>query len=278
MSYQLQATFSRGELDPELIYRTDLEFFRSGLAECENFVTLKRGGLRRRGGTKFLGELKDSNAQGWLIPFEFGNGQTYMLEFGDYFFRVYTSAGRVGTVEVATPYAQSVLSDLKFVQSTDTLFVVGGGIAPQVLTRLGETSWAIEAMNFKDGPFLDVNIQPTSLAPAETGNPVPKMTSNTAPSGVVSASNNSSTAWQLFNRTPGKVTLSGSGAGWVRYRFSSAVIIDGYMLQAPNDNSQNDDMPWQWNIEGSDDGSTWTILDSRDGQDTWASSEWREYQ
>lgn len=278
MSYQLQATFSRGELDPELIYRTDLEFFRSGLAECENFVTLKRGGLRRRGGTKFIGELKDSAAGGWLIPFEFGNGQTYMLEFGDFCFRVYTSAGRVGSVEVTTPYPQSVLSDLKFVQSTDTLFIVGGGVAPQALTRLGETSWAIEAMNFKDGPFLDVNIEPTSLTPADTGNPVPKMTSNTSPSGVVSASNNSSSAWQLFNRSAGKVTLSGSGAGWVRYRFAAAVVIDAYMLQAPSDNSQNDDMPWQWNIEGSDDGSTWTVLDSRDGQDTWASSEWREYQ
>lgn len=37
MSYHLQATFSRGELDPELIYRSDLELFRSSLAECRIF-------------------------------------------------------------------------------------------------------------------------------------------------------------------------------------------------------------------------------------------------
>ncbi|MDN3720116.1 hypothetical protein QW131_15265 [Roseibium salinum] len=277
MSYHLQATFSRGELDPELVYRSDLELFRSSLAECRNFITLKRGGLRRRGGTKFIAELKNSTTGGWLIPFEFGNGQYYMLEFGEAYFRVFTSGGRVGSVEVATPYSQAVLGELKFVQSTDTLFITGGGVPPQALKRLGETSWTMEPMSFKDGPYLDVNISPTNLKPASTGNPVPNMTSNTAPSGTVSASNGSSTAWQVFNRAEGKAVLSGGGSGWVQYQFPSAVVIDGYMLQAPSDNSQNDDMPWQWNIEASDDGSTWTILDTQDGQDTWASNEWREY-
>lgn len=277
MSYHLQATFSRGELDPELIYRSELELFRSSLAECENFITLKRGGLRRRGGTKYIGELKDSLAGGWLVPFEFGNGQSYMLEFGSGYFRVYTRDGRVGSVEVATPYSLADLPLLKFVQSTDTLFIAGGGTAPRALKRLGETSWALEPMTFKDGPYLDVNIAPTSLKPSGLGNPVPDMTSNTEPGGTVSASNSSSSAWKVFDRTPGKVVLSSSATGWVQYRFQNPVVIDAYMLQAPNDNSQNDDMPWQWNIEGSNDGTNWTILDTQDGQDTWASNEWRQY-
>ncbi|MHA7777413.1 phage tail protein [Roseibium sp. M-1] len=278
MTYHLQATFSRGELDPELIYRSDLELFRSSLADCENFITLKRGGLRRRGGTRFVGELKDSSKVGWLIPFEFGNGQSYMLEFGDEYFRVHTSQGRVGTVEVATPYPVEVLKDLKFVQSTDTLFLTGGGFPPQALQRLGEEQWTMEPIAFKDGPFLDVNITPTNLKPTSTGNPVPQMTSNAAPSGTVSASNGSANAWQVFNRSEGRVVLSGGASGWVQYAFPGAVVIDGYMLQAPSDNSLNDDMPWQWNIEASNDGATWTILDTQDGQDTWASNEWRQYE
>lgn len=277
MSYSLQATFSRGELDPELVYRSDLELFRSSLATCENFITLKRGGLRRRGGTKFIAELKDSTVGGWLIPFEFGNGQYYMLEFGNGYFRVYTNAGRVGTVEVSTPYGIADLPGLKFVQSTDTLFIAGGGVAPHALKRLGETSWTIERMSFKDGPFLDVNISPTNLKPSSTGNPVPDMTSNSAPSGTVSASNGSSTAWQVFSRSEGKAVLGAGATGWVQYQFPSSVVIDAYMLQAPNDNSQNDDMPWQWNIEASNNGSDWTILDTQDGQDTWASNEWRQF-
>ncbi len=277
MSYHLQATFSRGELDPELIYRSDLELFRSSLATCKNFITLKRGGLRRRGGTKYIAELKNSASGGWLIPFEFGNGQYYMLEFGEGYFRVFTNQGRVGSVEVATPYSVADLPDLKFVQSTDTLFIAGGGVAPQALKRQGETAWSIGPIEFKDGPFLDVNITPTDLKPSGLGNPVPDMTSNTAPNGTVSASNGSANAWQVFNRAEGRVVLSGGASGWVQYQFPNAVVIDAYMLQAPSDNSQNDDMPWQWNIEASNDGSSWTILDTQDGQDTWASNEWRQY-
>ena len=165
MSYHLQATFSRGELDPELIYRSDLELFRSSLAECRNFLTLKRGGLRRRGGTRFHCELKNSATRGWLIPFEFGNGQNYMLEFGDYFFRVHTTAGRVGRSRPGPHMRRPYCQILKFVQSTDALFIAGGGIAPQVLKRLAETSWTIEPAEFKDGPYLDVNMTATSLEP-----------------------------------------------------------------------------------------------------------------
>ncbi len=277
MSYHLQATFSRGELDPELHYRSDLELFRSALAQCENFITLKRGGLRRRGGTRFVAELKNSLQGGWLIPFEFGNGQSYMLEFGEGYFRVFTSSGRIQGVEVPTPYSVSDLSKLKFVQSTDTLFITGGEIAPQALKRRAETSWVIEPMDFQDGPYLDVNIAPTNLKPSDLGNPVPKMTSSSAQNGSASASHNSSAAWQVFDRSEGKVVLSSGASGWLQYHFTSAVVIDAYMLQAPNDNSQNDDMPWQWNIEASNDGTNWTILDTQDGQDTWASNEWRQY-
>lgn len=278
MSYHLQATFSRGELDPELVYRSDLELFRSSLAECENFITLKRGGLRRRGGTKFIAELKNSSDKGWLVPFEFGNDQYYMLEFGDFYFRVFTNEGRVEPVEVTTPYSKEVLPDLKFVQSTDTLFFTGGGLPPQALQRHGETVWAMVPVEFEDGPYLDINISPTSLKPAGTGNPVPAMTSNTTPAGgTASASNGAQNIWQVFRRQEGKTVFSDTGEGWIQYQFSSAKVIDAYMLQAPNDNSQNDDMPWQWTLEGSNDGTNWTILDTQDGQDTWASNEWRQY-
>ncbi|WP_150524028.1 discoidin domain-containing protein [Roseibium sediminis] len=277
MTYVRQATFSRGELDPELLHRSDLELFLSGLAECENFITLKRGGLRRRGGTRFHGEVKTSATGAWLIPFEFGNGQNYMLEFGEGYFRIHTRFGRVGSVEVATPYPLAVLPFLKFVQSTDTLFITGGGVRQHALKRLAEDQWTIEPLKFKDGPFLPVNISQTSLQAHGTGNPVPPMSSNTAPSGVVRSSNGAADAYAAFNRAPGRVVISSTGDGWISYEFPGAVTVDAYMLQAPNDNSTNDDMPAQWAFEGSNDNVNWTILDTQDAQYTWNSSEWRRF-
>lgn len=277
MSYHLQSTFSRGEADPEIITRPDLELFRASLAECENFITLKRGGIRRRGGTRYVGEIKNSVQGAWFLPFDFGNGQAYMLEAGDFYFRVYTSTGRVGAVEVATPYPLSVLPDLKFVQSTDTLFVTGGGIAPQAITRRAEEDWTIEPVAFQDGPYLPLNLSATNLTPAETGNPVPVMTSNNAPSGVVASSNGSAEAYKLFDREEGKVVLDASGSGWVSYQFPTETVIDGYMLQAPSDNGQHDDMPAKWSFEASGDGTNWAILDTQDGEAVWASNEWRRF-
>jgi hypothetical protein len=277
MSYHLQSTFSRGEADPELVTRPDLELFRAALAECENFITLKRGGFRRRGGTRFNGEVKDSTQGAWFLPFDFGSGQAYMLEAGELYFRVHTSGGRVGTVDVVTPYPLAVLADLKFVQSTDTLFVAGGGIRPHAIKRLAETNWTIEPMEFQDGPYLPVNISATNLIPADTGNPVPVMTANNAPSGTVASSNGSAEAYKLFVREEGKVVLDTSGSGWVSYEFPAATVIDGYMLQAPSDNGQHDDMPAKWSFEASNNGTDWAVLDTQDGEAVWTSNEWRRF-
>ncbi|MEJ8474595.1 hypothetical protein [Roseibium algae] len=277
MTYALQSTFSRGEIDPELVDRPDLELYRGGLYECVNYVTLKRGGFRRRGGTRFNGAVKDHSAGARLVPFEFGDDQSYMLELGEGYFRVHTSMGRVGSVEVATPYPLSAAFELKFTQSTDTLFIAGGGCRQHALKRYGETSWALEPMQFLDGPYLPVNISATNFTPAGTGNPVPKMTSNSEPSGLVTSSNNSGSAWQVFAQGEGTVVLSSNASGWVAYEFPEAVVVDAYMLQAPSDNAEKDDMPAAWSVEASNDGAAWTILDVRDAQSTWASSEWRRF-
>ncbi|MBO6858483.1 hypothetical protein [Roseibium sp.] len=282
MPYQLQSTFSRGELDPELIYRTDLELFRSSLAECENFITLKRGGLRRRGGTKYIAEVKDSADETWLIPFEFGNGQYYMLEFGDFYFRVYTNAGRVGTVEVTTPYAKTVLSELKFVQSTDILFIAGGGVAPQQLQRISETSWTIADFEPEDGPYLDVNITSTTLTPASTADAIPDMTADNAPSGQVDSDFAGATdRWKIFDRNKeSHPNFDSNTSGWVEYQFgsSAAFVVDAYWLQAYIANSNSDATPSEWQVQGSNDGSAWVTLDTRSEQTGWAGSEIRFYE
>ena len=277
MSYVLQATFSRGQIDGDLHVRSDLELFRAGLAVCRNFITLKRGGVRRRGGTRFMGEVRDSASGGWLIPFEFGSGQNYMLEFGDRYFRVYTNGGRVAGVEVETPYPVNVLPALKYVQSIDTLFLVGGGVRPHRLLRRGETDWAIEPITFEDGPYLKVNTSGTYLTPAATGNPVPVMTSNTTPSGVASSTSGGENSYIPFSNKEGSLLRASSGsAGFVAYQFPQPVVIDAYILQAPI--KAPEDMPIDWTIEGTNDGENWVVLDSRAGEGDWGIGERRAYE
>lgn len=155
-----QDSFVRGEISPRLHARASLDLYRSALSTCENFITLPHGGIRKRGGTYFAGETKDSG-QERPIPFIFSETQAYMLWFGDEYFRVYAYGGPVlnglNVVEVITPYTYDQVIDLQFEQSGDVLYLTHPVHGPRKVTRSSNTSWAITAQSFNDGPFASQN-------------------------------------------------------------------------------------------------------------------------
>ena len=87
--------FTGGELSPRLDGRNDLGKYPNGCKTLENFVIFPHGSAARRSGTQFIAEVKDSSKKTRLIPFEFSTTQTYMLEFGDQYMRVYKDEGSV---------------------------------------------------------------------------------------------------------------------------------------------------------------------------------------
>ncbi len=91
-----------------------------------------------------------------LVPFEFSTTQAYILEFGDQYLRVYKDNGQVRDggkpVEVATPYLEADLYDLKFCQSADTLYIAHRGHAPRKLTRSSHTAWTLTTITFSGAP------------------------------------------------------------------------------------------------------------------------------
>lgn len=78
------------------------------------------------------------------------------------------SAGEI--VEVATTYTTSQIFDINHAQSADVLYLVHKDHAPAKLTRTTATSFLLEDIDFVDGPYLDENIESTTLyASAQTG-------------------------------------------------------------------------------------------------------------
>lgn len=171
--FPYKATFTRGELTPLIHGRPDLEYFQHGLAECKNWIPLRMGGVTRRPGTFFIKAVKTEANGAILVPFVFSQTQAYMLEFGDSYFRVYADQApvlNVGVhVEVATPYPLSVLHQLRFAQTGDTLFVVHPGYPVRKITRSSHTSWAINLAVWKDGPWLDINATDNAVQISSTG-------------------------------------------------------------------------------------------------------------
>jgi len=104
-----QRSFSGGELGPSLYALDDLVKYEAGLALCRNFVPLVHGAVANRPGFAFLAEVKESATATRLLPFAFSTTQTYVLEFGDEYMRVYKDGGRVVVSSAtawltATPY------------------------------------------------------------------------------------------------------------------------------------------------------------------------------
>lgn len=170
----IQNAFNAGEFSPLMEGRTDLQKYANCAKTIENFTVFKHGGITRRAGTRFINEVKDSSKRVRLIPFEFSTIQSYILEFGDLYIRIYRDGARVesppGTaIEVVTPYLESEVFDLHFTQSADVLYLAHSSHPPQKLSRTSDTTWTLTPIDFLDGPYLpEVPAINATLTPSGT--------------------------------------------------------------------------------------------------------------
>jgi len=172
-SRYIQSSFTSGELSPRLAAHVDFNKRANGLSVCENYLPTVHGPVVSRSGTRFVAETKTSSSVSVLIPFEFSTIQAYVLEFGNFYIRMYKDGGRIesppGTpVEVVTGYVAQDVSTIKWAQSADTLYLAHGLYPPRKLTRTSHTAWSIQDVDFVDGPYLDENITSTTITPSGT--------------------------------------------------------------------------------------------------------------
>lgn len=152
MTTVIQSSFTAGVWADSLRARTDLKKYTSAVRVMENFFPHPHGGVSNRQGTIFVREIKDSSKQAILVPFQFSTVQSYVLEFGNTYMRVYKDGGIVlssgSPYEISTPYAEADLARLKFEQSADVLYITHPSYAPRKLTRSGHTSWTLSTTTF----------------------------------------------------------------------------------------------------------------------------------
>ena len=164
--------FTGGELSPRLDGRNDLAKYSTGCKTLENMVVYPHGSAARRSGTQYVAEVKDSSKETRLIPFEFSTTQTYILEFGNQYIRFYKDNGQIlsggSAYEISSPYLEAELFDIKFAQSADVMYICHPNHAARKLSRTGHTAWTLTEVDFQNGPFMDHNIETTTLAAGHT--------------------------------------------------------------------------------------------------------------
>jgi hypothetical protein len=84
-----KASFSGGELSPEMFGRVDDAKYANGAASIQNLITTPLGPLEKRPGFQFVAGTR-GNTTPRLIPFTYSPIQTMIVELGAGYFRFYT--------------------------------------------------------------------------------------------------------------------------------------------------------------------------------------------
>jgi hypothetical protein len=165
-AHPIQTNFTAGEQTEQLLSRVDWQKYANGAACLKNFLVRPHGGAASRAGTMFINETKDPSARVFLHPFIFSVTQPYMLEFGPGYIRFYANRGRVEIagvpVEVATPYTQGELRELRLEQSADVLYIAHRAHPPAKLQRLAADQFRYQVINFRPPPTFEQEITPAA--------------------------------------------------------------------------------------------------------------------
>ena len=155
--------FSTGELDPLLRARVDLQQYGNALSKATNVLIQPQGGLRRRPGTKHILELPNTSTASAgngvrLVPFQFSVDDSYMLCFTHnrmYVIKngvVQTNINGSGNNYLTTSIGSSIVDDMCWTQSADTLIVVHPDLQPVRITRTSDTAWTATTITFDSIP------------------------------------------------------------------------------------------------------------------------------
>ena len=162
---ELQSNFSTGELDPLLRARVDLQAYNNALAKATNVLIQPQGGMKRRPGTKYINELPSDAANGVrLVPFQFSVDDSYMLVFTNnrmYIIKngvVQANINGSGNNYLTTSIGSSIVDDMCWTQSADTLIVVHPDLQPVQITRTSDTAWTATTITFDSIPKYAFNI------------------------------------------------------------------------------------------------------------------------
>jgi len=184
----LQTNFTAGEISPQLYGRVDVARYQNGVRAMRNAVPQIYGGAKRRPGTIFVREVKDSADLTRLIPFVLNATTAYIIEAGDLYLRFYKNNAVLGApYEVVSPYSSATIFKVDYTHGEDTMFLFAEAVEPYRLVRIADTNWTLGAATFVNTPFEEPGSYPASTMTASVATPAGAAVTMTAGSAVLSA-------------------------------------------------------------------------------------------
>lgn len=115
-----------------------------------------------------IGGMTELNGQFALVANSGVNSFCITDVDGDYIdtsgYTAYTSGGEAARVyEIASPYAEADLFELKYAQTADVMYIVHPDYAPYKLTRTGHTAWTLTTYSRTSDPFTGTGDYPGAV-------------------------------------------------------------------------------------------------------------------
>ena len=152
-----QSSFLRGELDPTIISRVDLSAYAQGLKKARNVIPINQGGIERRGGSVARADLGGTSR---LETFIFNQNQEYIFAFQNQSLKIYSTNGTLVATLSSCPWITADLFEMDMTQSGDTMIITHQDFVPQVIQRIGATSFTRTAFGFETSVNGEQTYQP----------------------------------------------------------------------------------------------------------------------
>ncbi len=164
--HRLQPSFTGGEISPSLQLRVDASSYHTWLKSAQNMLVHPQGGISNRAGTQYMGTAKQSDKSCRLIAFPISETEGYVLETGANYIRFFTDNGPVldaggNPLEVATPYAQEAIFELRVAQYNNELYIAHKNYPLYKLTRTDLGAFNFAPVDLRYGPFMPANTDET---------------------------------------------------------------------------------------------------------------------
>jgi hypothetical protein len=157
----IQTNFSSGELSPQGQQRVDIARYNSAAKRMVNVTSKTLGGVKKRPGSEYLASIRSPSQTARLIQYTASRNAAYMLEFSQYYIRIYSPSGAYLT-EIASPYSIDQVPDIDYTQGEDALYLFHQEVYPQRLRTFGDTKWDCSAAPFTTTPFSEIGDYPAS--------------------------------------------------------------------------------------------------------------------
>lgn len=202
--------------------------YPTSLKQAKNVLVELTGPAKKRGGFKYK---LTNNDPALLFPFIYNNDESCLIVISQRGIKVYNPLTNTFTWEYTpAPWGENIdPTKINIFQSQDVVYICSPEFAPYKLIRLNKqfTSWALNAINFVDGPYLpenETNITISCGTECKDGTTaegtVVTLTSSTIPNTPA----NTATLNSLKNRKLRLMTISGTSNAWASFEITSGTV------------------------------------------------------